>query len=678
MGAIDKLYLKYRGKVQRHLEEDPYYQYLLELIASGRPTITQVNRVLDKSVDEKWLEAIETAIPSIHEIIAHPRRFLTTVEDLKPVEKVSKIGPSTVQHLASHTQYITGMRGGSVYPGKLLTLENEESLDLYENRFISTLIRKLGEFIEKRTGALFWDAGDEQSSLLRMESTMEDDYEIIEYKLDMTIHSKQTYLENDAGKLEVFKRIDRVRRVIADFKQSAFMSVMAGTAAVRSPIQRTNLITKNPDYRKCYDLWQFLERYDQVGYAIDVRETALDFDEDYLFQMYGNIALGYTVFKSLLDTDRRRITESPKRRKSIKPKFIKQIVEEFVDDYDLPDVEIRKVIVEEVTKAQAEIERRTQEIKDRQAAETEAVQNGSALPIPDGEVPPESIPPRKPRRPKLTEEEREKAKLAKAKELETARAAKENEKAQEKAKLEKAKELEKTRAAKEKEKEREKARLEKAKELEKARAAKEKEKEREKAKLAKAKELEKTRAAKEKEKEKEREKTKLAKAKELEKARAAKEREKEREKAKLAKAKELEKTRAAKEKELEKARAATERELEKARAALEREKEKARTSSVKSPAAGRGSTGVRKPPVPTPETPPEVLPLSEPELPAPPAPEESPIPALPEEHLPEDLAPAPEPEPESVPEPGPAPESAPRPINRLAQWIRRRRGLDQP
>ena len=493
MGAIDKLYLKYRGKVQRFLEEDPYYQYLLELIASGRPTITQVNRVLDKSVDEKWLEAIETAIPSIHEIIAHPRRFLTTVEDLKPVEKVSKIGPSTVQHLASHTQYITGMRGGSVYPGKLLTVENEESLDLYENRFISTLIRKLGEFIEKRTGALFWDAGDEQSSLLRMESTMEDDYEIIEYKLDMTIHSKQTYLENDAGKLEVFKRIDRVRRVIADFKQSAFMSVMAGTAAVRSPIQRTNLITKNPDYRKCYDLWQFLERYDQVGYAIDVRETALDFDEDYLFQMYGNIALGYTVFKSLLDTDRRRITESPKRRKSIKPKFIKQIVEEFVDDYDLPDVDIRKVIIEEVTKAQAEIERRTQEIKDRQAAETEAVQSGAALPSPDGEVPPESTPPRKPRRPKLTDEEREKARLAKAKELEVARAAKEKE--WEKAKLEKAKELEKARATKEKEQE--KAKLAKAKELEKVRAAKEKEKAREKAKLAKAKELEKARAAQE-------------------------------------------------------------------------------------------------------------------------------------------------------------------------------------
>ena len=480
--TINNLYLKYCNRVQRFLENDGYYQYLLELIAAGKPTITQYNRVLDKTVDEKWLEAIEEAIPAIHEIIAHPRRFLKTVEEIKPVEKVKKIGPDTVQHLSSHTQYITGMRGGTIYPGKLLTVENEESIDLYENRFVNTLIRKLSEFIEKRTGALFWDTGDEEQSLLRMESTVEDDYEIIDYKLELTVHNKQTYLENDAAKLEVFKRIDRVRRVIADFRQSAFVAAMAGTSAVRSPIQRTNQLIKNPDYRKCYDLWQFLERYDQVGYDIDVRETALDFDEDYLFQMYGNLALNYTVFKSLLEKDQRRVTEPPKRRKSIKPKFVKQIVEEFVDDYDIPDVEIRKVIVEEVVKAQAEIERRTQALKTTDAA-------------------------------------KEKAKLAKEKEREKARAAKEKEKEKARIAREKEKEREKARIAKEKE--REKARLSKAKEAEKAKLAKEKEREREKARIAKEKEAEKARLAKEKERE--REKARIAREKEAEKAKLAKE-----------------------------------------------------------------------------------------------------------------------------------------------------------
>ncbi len=645
MAGIDKLYLKYRNRVQRYLEEDPYYQYLLELIAAGRPTITQFNRVLDKSIDEKWLEAIEEVIPAIHEIIAHPRRFLKTVEELKPVEKVSKISTSTVQHLASHTQYISGMRGGTIFPGKLLTIESDESIDLYENRFVATLIRKLGEFLEKRTGALFWDSGDEQTSVLRMESTVEDDYELIEYKLDMTVHNKQTYLENDTGKLEVFKRIDRVRRVLTDFKQSAFMAEMGQCAPVKSPVQRTNQIIKNPDYRKCYDLWQFLERYDQVGYSIDVRETALDFDEDYLFQMYGNLAMGYTVFKSLLEGDLRRITEPPKRRKSIKPKFVKQIVEEFVDDYDLPDVEIRRVIIEEVTKAQAEIERRTKELKAQKPVSADKEKEKERLA-------------------KEKEKEREKARLAKEKEREKAKAAAQKAKEQEKAKLAKQKELEKARLAKERERE-------------KARLAKQKEKEREKIRLAKEKEREKAKAAAAKE----REKAAAQKAKEQEKAKAA---------AQKAKAQEKAKSAATKTKKQEKP------EAEKAKTPSQ----KPRKAAAPKPKAPKPVLPLTVEPISTPEPIPEPVAVASaeaalvPEIISPPKSEPLPTPDVtfqpvsqPDflELLTEVPSPAPaEPESTSEPiaEPLPEPTPAPKPklefpSNPLTDWIRRRRERDR-
>lgn len=649
--TLNNLYMKYCNRVQRYLENDAYYQYLLELIAAGKPTITQLNRVMDKTVDEKWLAAIEEAIPAIHEIIAHPRRFLKTVEEVKPVEKVKKIGPDTVQHLSSHTQYITGMRGGTIYPGKLLTVENEESIDLYENRFVNTLIRKLAEFIEKRTGALFWDTGDEEASLLRMESEVEDDYERIAYRLEITVHNKQTYLENDAGKLEVFKRIDRVRRVIADFRKSAFVAAMAETSPVRPPIQRTNQIVKDPNYRKCYDLWQFLERYDQVGYDIDVRETALDFDEDYLFQMYGNLAMNYTVFKSLLEKDQRRVTEAPKRRKSIKPKFVKQIVEEFVDDYDLPDVEIRRVIVEEVTKAQLAIERRTMELeqsgKSTQAAKTKAQA--------------------------AKEKEREKTRIAKEKEKEKARLAREKEKAQEKARLAREKEREKARLAKEKELE--KARLAKEKEKEKARIAREKEKEREKAKLAKAKELEKARIAREKEKE--REKARLAKEKEQEKARIAREKAKAQEKARIAKEKEREKARAAKEREQEKAR------LAKEKAQADKPKPAARPKAPAAPPPDEAPvpsapTALPSLPEEAPAMPPGETVLSEQPIrpAAPPQPET--VPPLPEKGPAEPPAETTSPEPIQPdvplqPDPLPPPPEEEPSRNPILNWIQRRR-----
>jgi hypothetical protein len=198
---------------------------------------------------------------------------------------------------------------------------------------------------------------------------VDDAYEEIEYKIEMTVKNRQSFAENDSDNMQVFMRIDRVRRLVLAMRNSAFCSIMNGCAKVRSPIQRTNLMMKDPDYRTCYKLWRFLESYEEVGYTIDVRDTALEFDEEYLFQLYTNLITNYTVFKSILEDTPRNLEEvSAKRHKVIKPKFIKKIEEQIVDDYDIPDVEVRQVIIEEVTQAQLEAEAKL-------AEETEARQN---------------------------------------------------------------------------------------------------------------------------------------------------------------------------------------------------------------------------------------------------------------------------------------------------------------
>ena len=109
------------------------------------------------------------------------------------------------------------------------------------------------------------------------------------------------------------------------FAQAHFCDIMNGCAKVRSPIQRTNLMMKDPDYRNCYKLWQFIESYDEVGYSIEEQDTALEFDEEYQTQMYINLITNYTIFKSLIESDPRKLTEiATKKRKPVKPKFIQK------------------------------------------------------------------------------------------------------------------------------------------------------------------------------------------------------------------------------------------------------------------------------------------------------------------------------------------------------------------
>ena len=106
-------------------------------------------------------------------------------------------------------------------------------------------------------------------------------------------------------------------------------------------------------------------------------------DEQFQEDIFHNVLFQYLVLKSHLEDEQDRqvpLARKPKQR-ALKPKFIKEIIEEMVEDYDLPDVEIRKVLIEELTKEQLmaeeeaerrriveEQERRKKEEEERQEA----------------------------------------------------------------------------------------------------------------------------------------------------------------------------------------------------------------------------------------------------------------------------------------------------------------------
>lgn len=369
--TISELYEKYTGQVGEALEDDRYFQYLFEMVQAGNNTLQQQYRVLHKVVDERWLTVVEEGIEAIFNIVDKPRRFIATSEEVVPVALAKKITADSVRHLSQNTQFIASDENGEIQPTRILNVTTEESYDLYENRFVYHLIQRLFAFVDKRTDVIFWSTGDETCNVMSMESKVDDAYEEISYKVEMTIKNRQSLVENDTDNMDLFKRIDRVRRLSRILRTSSFCDIMNGCAKLRSPIQRTNLMMKDPDYRTCYKLWQFIESYDEVGYTIEEQDSTLQFDEEYLLQMYINMITNYTVFKSLLESDPRHMTElATEKREPVKPKFVKKIEEQIVEDRDIPDVEIRKVFVEEVTQAQIEAEEKlAEETKKREELE---------------------------------------------------------------------------------------------------------------------------------------------------------------------------------------------------------------------------------------------------------------------------------------------------------------------
>ncbi len=354
--TIEDLYNSFSTQMEPIQSDDRYFRYLFEMAQASDTTLEQKREELVKVIDEEWISMIEDSLDAINAIIEKPRRFITTEEEVVPVSLAKKISADSVRHLSQNTQFIARSDDGSIHPTKILNVNTVETYDLYENRFIYHLIQRLLTFVDKRTDVIFWSTGNEIQNHLKMHSKIGDAYEEIEYTVEMTVKNRQSFAENDADNMDTFMRIDRVRRLVMALRNASFCQIMAGCATVRSPIQRTNLIMKDPNYRKCYQLWQFMERYDNVGYTIDVKDSALAFDDEYMVQMYTNLINNYTVFKSLTEDDRNLKELASVHRDPVSPKFVKEIKEEIVDSPDIPDVEVRRVFVEEVTQAQLDAE----------------------------------------------------------------------------------------------------------------------------------------------------------------------------------------------------------------------------------------------------------------------------------------------------------------------------------
>lgn len=354
--TIQDLYGSFAEQMGPIQEDDRYFRYLFELAQASETTIDQQREELVKVVDEEWISVIEDSLDAINNVIEKPRRFITTEQEVVPVSLAKKISSDSVRHLSQNTQFLAPSDDGGVHPTMILNVNMAETYDLYENRFVYHLIQRLLTFVDRRTDVIFWSTGNEVRNRFTMHSKIGDAYEEIEYNVEMTVKDRQNFAENDADNMDTFMRIDRVRRLVMALRGSSFCQLMKGCSVVRSPIQRTNLIMKDPNYRKCFQLWQFMERYDKVGYSIQVKDSALAFDDEYLTQMYTNLINNYAVFKSLVSDDRNLTELASEQREPVVPKFIKEIKEEFVDSCDIPDVEVRKVFVEEVTQAQLDAE----------------------------------------------------------------------------------------------------------------------------------------------------------------------------------------------------------------------------------------------------------------------------------------------------------------------------------
>jgi hypothetical protein len=377
---IDPIYEKFTRGVMRAIGSSEFYEFFMDSIAKADNEFQFSNRKMEKYIDTKWIDAVEESLEGFQNIIENPRNTIREDELIVNVANAKKAGSDVVRHLAQHGSLVESFdqETGNVRPAKLMQKYREDSTVLYENRLAYTTLENAYHFVQLRYNALTEAMSDEFGAKLKVKSNMESATELMHVDMYLHIKKKDNLLETDEKNRETFERIARLNRLLGTFMNTPFAEQFAKLTRVKGNVMRTNVLKKNPDYKKVVKLFEFLRQYDDVGYVIQVTEQNPQIDEKFRQDIYHNILFQYLILKGYLDDESDRQVPEPlkKRKRKLKPKVIRQIIDELTEDYDLPDVEIRKVFIDELTKAQIleEEQEKQRKLEEAKAAARESIE----------------------------------------------------------------------------------------------------------------------------------------------------------------------------------------------------------------------------------------------------------------------------------------------------------------
>lgn len=292
-------YYRAYAEMKQTLEGDfarEYFTGALKDSDTGKDILA--GNAYNRVIDMDWVEKIEETLPYMDKAIREERRFIETYEEVDRVDKVKQVTKEAVRHLTQHTSLIQAVDpDGSVSPSKLLNTHREDSYATYENRFLYTLIYRTISFVEARFRALKEAPNDSYTSVeMKRYANMNNQ----KFAFNLTYASEnhdrdKVDKEEDISNLTDYERITRIRMMLDDFVNTNLIQALKGCIQVRSPINKTNCIKKNPNFAKCNELWSFIEAYRKTGYVVESKEFSGEMDTDTQSELYDVMAFQHFV-----------------------------------------------------------------------------------------------------------------------------------------------------------------------------------------------------------------------------------------------------------------------------------------------------------------------------------------------------------------------------------------------
>lgn len=324
-----------------------------KFIASTSSNIT-VKRDIDACVsDTSWIDMVEECIPYLDNIIRNPRRFIVQEENIVPIEKAKVVTEESIRHLAQHTSMIQEVQeDGTVIPLKLLNVYREETVDLYENRFIKSLVDNLYTFVNNKLNE------SDQRSYAKVESAvsytglMKKKGEEVEVNLQLK-SKKDTEIDASKDGHSLEERISHIKDIVSAFRGSTFIKSLKESSPVRSPIRKTNVILKEQNFIKALELWEYLEKNNIKPITSIDKRTEIVKDAD----IKTKYDLAFFIDNDAIDMN------AASNKSEFNSAIISKLVNDFVFTGDITEKEFKKLMEKEFKEAKKRKDKATNAIR---------------------------------------------------------------------------------------------------------------------------------------------------------------------------------------------------------------------------------------------------------------------------------------------------------------------------
>ena len=306
-----------------------------------------------------WVDTIEDACPYIDIIVRQPKIALIREENTVKIEKSKKITVASIKDLSKHTEYINKVdkKTKSVEPKKILDVRNEETYNIYENRFLYTLIDSLLKFVlEKEELLNNFELSDDK--VLEYSAKTVTDFEKIDIELKVTSETLPTAKVDKKIKDEIKKikaRIKRIKEYISSWQRSEMYKALdkAHVSFIKPPIKKTNIILKNPNFRIAVKLWEYLLKFEDDE---DKKENDTDNGNDVLKGFLDHsFLIDYLVLDSLVPSKREQKKKMAKNAVLLLKEEIRRIVDLLLSaGIEITDEELLNMIAKEIKKDKSE------------------------------------------------------------------------------------------------------------------------------------------------------------------------------------------------------------------------------------------------------------------------------------------------------------------------------------